>query len=603
MALTMRIARALRRERALYAGILGLSALSALWTAGCKETDKTAKKQTPQAEFRYSEVSRQIDRLNLTGAAPAAGDNAEKRQKSQTAPPFPVIDIASMLSGLQPEVFGQADRLALSKFPTDPTQYRISVSVQFKGMPKSVADIFDERLFARLTALAPQPWILQRARNFEKSETADARLNIAFKRELSRKKSYGKQVPARTVIQFELAFSFSGMTDYDVSWRNWRYHWSEETVSLSDAAISERFWRDLETRIPALTATDREKTAQWLRAQGLSPAILSGDIGGIASKAHVYCPDGCLLSPAAPNDPGRESLIRSVLDLEAPPQALSVADPEDLHCDRNGIFTLSAESPVQLNLYYQAMTAENAWKTTIRLGRPAAQGTVRIHADDDLICIVPRQSAAQTRFAEISCLSRKNGLARWKTGPVPGAFAGFAYDEKQIVLATDQAIAAISRGGEVLDVKKIETRSRLRARLSCQLGNRLLFAAAPGEFVAYNLSEHVFDWQYRALNSEFLFCGEQNTVILSESGGWLLAADVEQNAPKWRFKSVALPLDIISRQGIVYVLSERAVTAIDNDTGRILAQIPLPWRATSFIKIGRNVYFDAPDEVYPWQRL
>ncbi len=600
----MQIARALRRIRALYAGIWGLSALSMLSAAGCKETDKTAKKQMPQAELRYSEVSRQIDRLNQTGAAPAGGDDAGKRSKSQTASmPVPVLDIASKLSGLQPHVFGQADRIALSKFPTDPTQYRVSVSVQFKGMPKSVADIFDERLFARLAALAPQPWTLQRARNFEKSETADARLNIAFKRELSRKKSYGKQVPARTVIQFDLAFSFSGMSDYDVSWRNWRYHWSEETVSLSDAAISERFWRDLETRIPALTATDREKTAQWLLAQGLSPAVLSGDIDGIASKAHVYYPDGCLLSPAAPNDPIPEALIRSLLTPKAPPQALSVANPDDLHCDRNGIFTLSADSPVQLNLYYQAMTAENAWKTTIRLDHPAAQGTARIHADDDLICIVPRQSAAQTRFAQILCLGRKNGLARWKTGPIPGAFAGFAYDEKQIVLATDQAIAAISREGEILDVKKIETRSRLRARLSCQLGNRLLFAAAPGEFVAYNLSEHIFDWQYRALSSEFLFCGEQNTVILSESGGWLLAADVEQNEPKWRFKTVALPLGIMSRQNIVYILSERAVTAIDNETGRILAQIPIPWRATSFIKIGRNVYFDAPDEVYPWQRL
>ena len=605
------------------AAIVACLALSC--ASGCKDAPQKPKKQPSAPAFHFEEVSSQIERLNNASQSPIddvptaqlrPSDSTLAQQRSpshpQTPPQtplgqraltppqtIPTIDIASALANLQPQTLEQVARRPLSQFPTDATKYRLRVNVQFRGLPKSISDAYDERLFSLLNARAPQPWTLLRSRNIEKNETFDARLNVSFKRDLIRQKGHGKQSPMRTVIKFELSFSFSGMPQNDVSWRNWRYEWVEEAVNLSESAISERFWHDLEARVPVLTSMRRDETAQWMRAQGLSPAILSDETQGISSPDHTYYPDGCLVSHATTDDK-RETWIRTIRTPNAPPQSLAIANVEDLRCTRQGVLTLAYDTPMHMSLYYQSPTADTAWKTTIRLALPAAASTTRIHLDDDLICTIPRHVTPQTRMTELYCIDRQTGLARFKTAPIPGAFSGFAYDETQIVVATDQAIAAIARNGTTIDVKKIESRSRLRTRLSCQLPNRLVFNTAPGEFVAYNTTEHVIDWQYRALDSDFLHCGQDNTLLLSESGGYLLAIDIDANAPKWRFKTVSRPRDVMTYRGIVYILLDRAIVALDNATGTLRAQIPLPWRANAFIQIGHKTYIDTPDIVFPW---
>ena len=80
----------------------------------------------------------------------------------------------------------------------------------------------------------------------------------------------------------------------------------------------------------------------------------------------------------------------------------------------------------------------------------------------------------------------------------------------------------------------------------------------------------------------------------------VLAIDIDANAPKWRFKTVSRPRDVMTYRGIVYILLDRAIVALDNATGTLRAQIPLPWRANAFIQIGHKTYIDTPDIVFPW---
>ena len=370
--------------------------------SGCKDAPQKPKKQPSAPAFHFEEMSSQIERLNNASQSPIddvptpqlrPSDGSLAQQRSPSLPPpqplhgqssltppqtIPTIDIASALANLQPQTLEQVARRPLSQFPTDATKYRLRVNVQFRGLPKSISDAYDERLFSLLNARAPQPWTLLRSRNIEKNETFDARLNVSFKRDLIRQKGHGKQSPMRTVIKFELSFAFSGMPQNDVSWRNWRYEWVEEAVNLSESAISERFWHDLEERVPVLTSMRRDETAQWMRAQGLSPAILSDETQGIASPDHTYYPDGCLVSHATTDDDKRETWIRTIQTPHAPPQSLAIANVEDLRCTRQGVLTLAYDTPMQMSLYYQSPTADTAWKTTIRLAIPAAASTTRI---------------------------------------------------------------------------------------------------------------------------------------------------------------------------------------------------------------------------------
>lgn len=590
---TDRTLRAFGRPTRRFAPIIAGIALAC--NVGCKDAPRPPKKQPSTPAFHFEEKPLQFERLNNS----VQTHDAASPRPHVPAPPITTLDAAPLLAHLQPSAIEPAARVALSRFPTDPTQYRLLVNAQFRGLPKAISDAYDERLFSLLYARTPQPWSLLRARNLEKSETYDARLNVLFKRELIRQKGHGKQAPTRTVIRFEVSFAFSGMPRNDVSWRNWRYEWVEKAVNLSESAISDRFWHDLESRVPVLTVMRRDETAQWMRAQGLSPALLDENAPGIKADDHTYHPEGCLVSRTTTNDDKSETWIRTLQTPNAPPQSLAVQNVEDLRCMRQGVLTLSYDTPMQLSLYYQSQTADSAWKTTMRVALPVAAGASQLHLDDDLICVLPRRISPHSRMTELYCIDRQTGLARFKTAPIPGAFSGFAYDDGQIVVATDQAIVAISRSGKLLDVKKIESRSRLRTRLSCQFPDRLVFNTAPGEFIAYNANEHVIDWQYRALDSEFLHCGQDDTLLLSESGGYLLAVDIASNVPKWRFKTVSLPHDVMTYRSVVYVLLDRAIIALDNATGALLAQIPLPWRATSFIRIGHKMYVDTPDEVFP----
>lgn len=558
---------------------------------GCKSSKKSvASKPEPIRNFDAPSV--QLEQLR-DGRNPNFKNEKRSEKKSIRTLTLDQFDLRTPTATLS-----QVAHIPLSHFSSDSTSYRVRVSFQLKGMPKSQADAYEERLFALLNERAPQPWTLLRARQFDKNETADARLTVSFKRQILRQKRSGKLSPTRMLVQYDVDFNFFGLPQKTASWNGWKYAWQEEALNLSETAIADRFWRDFEKSVPLLTAIDAEQTAQWLKSQGLSPQIMTGNVDAISAENHTYYPDGCLFSREDSPDSAHEIWIRSLLSPLSPPQKLALENVEDARCTRDGLFTLSYDTPLQMHLFYQPFASQNAWKTTLAFSHPITPQTIQLHVDDDLICAFPRNTATQIRAVEITCIDRKTGLPRWKTAPIPGSFNGFAYDDSKLVFATDQVVLAIARHGDILNLQKIETRGRLRSRDFCQMGKHLVFTTAPGEFAAYNMDTQSFDWQYRALDPKFIHCSKPNTFIVSESGGYLLALDIENHKPKWKFRSLALPIAAMTHRNIVYFLFERAILGLDADSGMQVAQIPLPWRALNFIQIGSKNFIDTGNTIY-----
>lgn len=564
---------------------------------GCKETPQ--KKQPPKPQYDIEKVSRNIERFTKV-------DTETEETPKIPESSHPILDLADAvdLSRLPedsetdvPVIKDKPQRFILSQFPTNDTPKIVRVSISLKGVPRNQHDEVEERIWSILNAHAPQPWELRKPNTLEKEESSWATLSVEYKKQTIRLKRTSKTAPLRAELNFSFELSFGAPRDQKASWDHWKFTFRDEVAISSENAITSLFWQKIENELPALTVIQPDATAQWLRTQGLAPQILDNSLSAIHLPEHRYYDAGCLLSRT--NTQNYE--LRYIHAPYAPAQKIDIASVLDMHCSRDATFILASETPIRVALYYQPAYKLHAWKTQLTFSDSIQKGDIAMHVDDDLICLYTGLDPQHNRGMEIQCLDRRTGILRWQTKRFPGALRGIAFDDRQIVAANDQGIFTFSRTGEILQSQRIQTSSRMRYRNFCQLQNRLVMMTGPGQFAAWNLDKNAFDWQGGGFESDFIHCGQQNTFLFSEVGGFILAYDIENQTPIWKFKTVTSPRDAFSYGDVIYLLIDRAILVLDRKTGLSKAQIPLPWMANQFIQIGHKLYLDTVDAVYTWR--
>ncbi|MBQ9396532.1 MAG: hypothetical protein IJU23_13590 [Proteobacteria bacterium] len=577
----------IRRVLKLAIAILILCAIS-----GCKETPtrhQNKKNQAPQ--YDIEKVSKNIERFTAT-------DNPEPVAEPIVEPPHLILDLPASLKDLPSNDMGpQIERSTISQFPSDTQTQIVRVSINLRGVPRTAQDDVENRIMNLLSAHAPQPWDLRKANSIDSHETVVGRLNVDFKRQTLRLRRVSKTAPQRADVSFSFAMSYSVAKGTKSSWHDWHYDYHDEIALASENAASASFWQRLEDEFPVLTVIHEDETAQWLRAQGLLPQVLTNDLSAFRLTGHQYYPSGCLVSSNA----NRTLELRRLQSPYSPPHNLEVSSVLDMACFRDATFIVAPETPIRLALFYQPTNKKHAWKSQLTFADSIKSGDLAMHIDDDLLCLYTGMEPTQNRGVEIQCLDRKTGLMRWQTKRLSGALRGIAFDDHKIAFANDQALFEISRDGKIETVKRLQTSSRLRNRLSCQLQNRMIFMTGPGQFVSWNLDSHEFDWQTAVFDSDFIHCSQHNILLISEVGGYLLAWDVETRTPMWKYRTVSTPIDAFSYGEMIYILLDRAIIVLDRATGRQRAQIPLPWAAQKFIQMGHNLYLDTKDAVYTWR--
>lgn len=569
---------------------LCILACASLCLCACKEKPERHKKAQPQ--YDIEKVSKNIEHFTMP----------ENQNEPSAAP----LEINHKIIDLQENLAPQSDNLpaakqaiqrcVISQFASDSTSKIARLSLTIRGIPKAAQDEYETRIINLLNAHAPQPWEIRKSSSIDKHENISAKLDVDFKKQTIRLKKASKTAAQRAEISFSFRMTFSAQGLIS-SWNNFNYSIHDEISVASEALANDTFWRNLEAQFPTLTAIDPDLTAQWLRTQGLSPLILNDGLSAFKHSDHKYYADGCLVA----RDEQQNWILRQLQSPYSPPQILDVPNIIDMNCSSNATFIVSAETPLRMALYYQPKTTSHAWKSQLTFADSIHEGDLTLHVDNDLVCLYTGKNPQQNRGVEIQCLDRKTGLMRWQTKRLSGALRGFAADDKQLVFANDQAVFDISRSGEIITFQPIQTSSRLRKRLSCQLQNRLIFMTGPGQFVSWNLDKLDFDWKAAVFDSDFIHCSQQNTLLFSEVGGYILAYDVEHDKPLWKYHAVSTPVDAFSYGNIIYLLFDKAVIALDRATGQLKAQIPLPWNATQFIQIGAKLYLNTKDAVYSWR--
>ena len=569
-----------------------IATLSLFVLSACKETPtrhQNRKNQAPQ--YDIEKVSKNIERFTAT-------DNPDPVAETIVEPPHLTLDLLASLKDLQAvDIGAQVERSAISQFPSDVQPQIVRVTINLRGVPRNATDDVENRIMNILSAHAPQPWDLRKANSIDSHETVVGRLNVDFKKQTLRLRRASKTAPQRADVTFSLTMSYAGAKGTKSSWHDWHYDYHDEIALASENAASAYFWQHLEEEFPVLTVIQQDETAQWLRAQGLLPQVLTNDLSAFRLTGHQYYPSGCLVSSNA----SRMLELRRLQSPYSPPQNLEVTSVLDMACFRDAMFIVAPETPIRLALFYQPTNKQHAWKSQLTFADSIKSGDIAMHVDDDLLCLYTGMEPTQNRGVEIQCLDRKNGLMRWKTKRLSGALRGIAFDDHKLAFANDQALFEISRDGKIETVKRLQTSSRLRNRLSCQLQNRMIFMTGPGQFVSWNLDTHEFDWQTAVFDSDFIHCSQQNILLISEVGGYILAWNVETKTPIWKFRTVSTPIDAFSYGEMIYIMLDRAIVVLDRATGRQRAQIPLPWLAQKFIQMGHNLYLDTKDAVYTWR--
>lgn len=563
---------------------------------GCKEMPQ--KKQPKKPQYDIEKVSRNIERFTKTDTPPEDIPKPPARV-------HPILDLAHAFDTMQPQdetaqpqALGEPPaRIVLSQFPSDNATKIIRVNISLKGVPRNLHDETEERIWSMLNAHAPQPWELRKTRSIDKQESSWGHLNVEYKKQTIRLKRTSKTAPVRAEIHYSFEMSFGAPGDLKPSWDHWKYTFNDEIAISKESSVTALFWQKLEQELPALTVIHPEETAQWLRTQGLAPNILDNGLGTMQLPEHRYYDSGCLLS----RTDTQNYELRTIHAPYSPARKIDIPTVLDMHCDRDATFILASETPIRVALYYQPSHKPHAWKTQLDFADSIKQGDIGMHVDDDLICLYTGLDPQHNRGMEIQCLDHRTGLVRWQTRRLPGALRGIAFDDHQIVAANDQGIFSLSRDGKILHAERIHTSSRMRYRSFCQLQNRLMIMTGPGQFAAWNLDKNVFDWQGASFESEFIHCGQQNTFLFSEVGGYLLAFDIENNTPLWKYKTVSTPRDAFSYGDVIYILIDRAILVLDRKTGQPKVQIPLPWLADKFIQIGHKLYLDAAKAIYTWR--
>ena len=572
--------------------LLTLYLLLCLAFTACKESPvrHEPRKQTQKVDIE--KVSRNITQLT------AAEHAASTDQPETTQDTHPVLDIAAALGSddIPPATFAPK-RITLSQFPADPQTRLIRVMLTVRGVPKNIHDEVEAKILAILNAHTPQPYELQRSAHFDSHESAWARLTVDFKKQTLRLRKASKTAAVRASILFSFEMSLHAPDNLRASWNDFKISFRDEIPLANESAANAEFWQKLEHELPTLTIQDQETTAQYLRAQGLAPQILTNELSGIKLPNHAYFPDGCIVTHAQ-NEP---YTLRMLLSPYAPPQKLDIAKLATMTCVRDATFIVAAETPNRFAFFYQPTKEQLAYKKQLMFSDVLKPEDIALHVDDDLICLYSGNRPMQLRATEIQCLDRKTGKMRFQTKRYPGSLRGIAHDANKLAFATDQALYTLTRDGKITDAIRLKTSSRMRNPLTCQLDSRLIFMTGPGQFTAYNLKTGTFDFQTAVLDADFLHCGQRNTLLFSEVGGYILAVDVETNTPLWKYRTVQIPHDAYSYGDLIYLLLDRAVFVLDQKSGQLRAQIPLPFRATRFISIGSRLFLDTPDGIYTWR--
>lgn len=568
-----------------------LAIIFVLPLGGCKESPaRRAPRKQPQ-KYDIEKASRNITQLTSAGQQPMPSGTPE------TPDAHPTLDIGATMGTEEAATSFSPKRITLSQFPSSGEKRLIRVLLNIRGVPKPVHDEIESRILAVLNAHTPQPYELQRSAHFDSHESAWARLTVDFKKQTLRLRKPSKTAPMRASIQFTFEMSLQAPDNMHASWNDFRITFKDEIPLANEAAANTEFWQKLEHELPTLTIQDPDMTAQYLRAQGLSPQVLTNELSGIRLSDHTYYPDGCIVTHA-PNEP---YALRMLLAPYAPPQRLDIPKLTALTCVRDASFIAAAETPNRFALYFQPNREQLAYKKQLTFSDTLRPEDISLHVDDDLVCLYSGNQTSQIRATEIQCLDRKTGRMRFQTKRYPSNLRGMAQDAQKLVFATDQALFSIDRNGTHVETVRLKTSSRLRKRLSCQLQNRLIFMPGPGQFASWNLDTATFDFQTAVLDTDFLHCAPHHTLIFSEVGGYILAVDVATNTPLWKYKTVQIPHDAYTYGDLVYLLLDRAVLVLERTSGQLRAQIPLPFRATGFISIGSRLFFNTPEGIYTWR--
>ena len=564
--------------------------------AGCKEP---AVKSSPKKKSQtrdIAQVSANIERLT----ADELEKPAQPRPSSaKAAVKETVIDISS-IDDKSAEMLVPVDteRIPFSQFGAACTPQIIRVTISTRGVPRNLIETTENRILEQLNSHAPQPFELRKPSSIDRYDTVWGNLHIDYQKQAIRLRKTSKTSPLRASYKFTLSMHLRSGEPKTISWHDWTYKWQDENTVANESAVNAHFWKRFEGELPLLTAIDTEQTEQWMRAQGLSTKILSGDLNALRVSSHHYYPTGCVVEDQENSQ--STVLVRQLASPYAPPSLLSVV-PIAMVCQSKSTFIVSSESASRVALYYHPDNSSQAWKSVISFQSQAKSGDIKMYVDDDVICLYTGNDPVQAKTVEFQCLDRSSGILKWRILPMSGVLRGFASTESTLYAATDHHLISVRKDGTVSQVQKIVTGGKQKRYPSCAFKDRMVFSTSPGHLVSYRYESGEIDWETTVLDPTMIHCSQPGILIVSETGGYLLAFDIVEHKPLWKYRTVATPKDIMTYGGVIYVLLERGMIALDQATGTVKAQIPAPWPITRFIQAGPRLYLDSADEILTWR--
>ncbi|MCL2325132.1 MAG: hypothetical protein FWC40_01310 [Proteobacteria bacterium] len=508
-----------------------------------------------------------------------------------------VIDVSARASD-EHEGWGEPYKAVLSDFAEDSRErlIRVSIVIHTSKVGRLVDEDIEERLWNLLLAHAPAPYDLRRAKGMDSHESVWGTLRVEFRRQVVRLRRASKSALQRASYVFDVSMQFRSTGGETGAWDGFRYSYRDEHGADEEQSVNAAFWRELERRIPTLIAEPSGETQHWLRAQGFLSSILSPDEvrRWMTLPEHRYFDEGCLQYTV-----DGQPHFTHLLSPFAAPRLLSMPLVLAMHCSREAIYVFSQNGQGGVDVYYQPAGSLHAWKTSFSFEEPVTARNFGFHVDDELICVWSGADAASARSFEVQCIDRARGKPRWRTKALPGAWRGFGVLEDSYVVVGDSAVFGVSRPGELLFVQRFESSSsRQHARRSCQSGERLIFSPRPGRVVSFHMRSRTFEWAVDTFDSSVLHCGPDGLVVVSEAGGYLLGMDAETRSPRWKYRSVAFPRDLMSYGHHLYLLMDRGVVVLHAGHGKRVAAFSLPFEATRFIVLGSRIFLDAVDAVY-----
>ncbi len=488
-------------------------------------------------------------------------------------------------------------KVLLSEF-TDPNTKRVikvAENLRSSRNGRIAGEDLEERIWNLLVAHTPSPYELVRAKSADKSDSAWATLSVSFKRVSTRLRRASKTAPWRSRANFGLSMQLKLPDKRLSSWNNFDFKFEDEYYAEDDLKINAAFWQALENRIPTFTTALPGDAASWARSLGLITTRLSNDFPEKTElPPHRYFNEGCILY-----EKNGQTYVQQLISAFAPPRPLSMASILALDCSRDAMFVFSVNGQNDLDLYFQPSISSHAWKTGIHFDTPVTADNFAYHIDDDLICAWNGARASSARKFEIRCLDRKTGLLRWQTKSINGMVRGFAATSDALTFVVDQAVFSISRDGDLRFVQRLApVAARLQEARYCQTENALIYSMNPGRVTFLDPKSGDFLWALNTFASEKLFCAPNDIAIFSEAGGYLLAVNAHDLMPLWKFRTVTMPRDMITFAGSLILLMDRAVIALDLQTGRQLTSFSIPVRADRLIRIAKRIFLDTPSALH-----